>query len=452
MSKMDKWLSHPTSLKIISVLLALIIWAIVNLDSETSPQTVTSNTDTKVIEAASIIPNGLDTDKYILTAMEPTVARLVVEGRISSLLAATNDDYVVNLDLSNVQPGFQELPLTVSMPNGVTLLEVSPKTVMVNIEELDTQTVEVQIRTQGEPESGYLVGESRFVSEIGNVVEITMPKDDYSRLEQVAVTVDVTGANSTVTNKKAKIFAYDSQGNIIDNASFNPETLSVETEITLPSKDVPLQLRYTGTLSGNNSVNSISTGVEMVKVFAKQEQLDTVEIYDGAIVDLSKVTQSGEVTVKLDKIEGVSSVIPAEIPVNVRIEPSSTRTINAVPIHIVGLSEGLGIKIAEAPNNQMNIRLKGANANLQKIRVSDLNISLDVTGLGIGTHKLTLFAELPAYIQTDVSEEFTLDVTVEIFDSASVESIGDPGSLDNPAFDPELPDANSQDTTNDTTE
>ena len=95
---MDKWLSHPNSLRVISVLLALIMWAIVNLDPQTSPQTVTSNTDTKVIEAVPIVPNGLNQDKFVLTAMEPTVARIVVEGRISSLLAATNDEYIVNLD------------------------------------------------------------------------------------------------------------------------------------------------------------------------------------------------------------------------------------------------------------------------------------------------------------------------------------------------------------------
>ena len=419
---MDKWLSHPNALRVISVLLALIMWAIVNLDPQTSPQTVTSNTDTKVIEAVPIVPNGLNQDKFVLTAMEPTVARIVVEGRISSLLAATNDEYIVNLDLSNVSPGIQELPLSFELPNGVNLVELSPRVVTVQIEELETQTVEVQIRTQGEPEAGYLVGESRFVSEIGNVVEITMPKDDFSRLDQVAVTVDVTDANDTVTNKKAKVFAYDSQGNIIDNVTFNPETLSVETEIVLPSKDVPLQLRYTGTLPGDNSVIAISTEVRTVKVFAKQEQLDQIDIYDGAVIDLSKVTKSGEVTVLLDKIEGISSVTPTEIPVNVNIEPSTTRTINNVPINIIGLKDGLDLKIEQAVDKTINVRLKGANANLQKIRVSDLNISLDVTNLEIGTHSLTLFAELPAYIQTDISEEFTLDVTVEIFDPATIEA------------------------------
>ncbi|MFD2505372.1 hypothetical protein ACFSS9_12235 [Paenibacillus septentrionalis] len=104
---MDKLLNHPTSLKVLAVMIAILIWAVVHIDPETSPQSVTSNTDTKVIEAASIVVEGLDTDKYMLTAMEPTVARLVVEGRISSLLAANNDDYVVKLDLTGVESGIQ---------------------------------------------------------------------------------------------------------------------------------------------------------------------------------------------------------------------------------------------------------------------------------------------------------------------------------------------------------
>src|SRR5690606_6010227 len=103
-----------------------------------------------------------------------------------------------------------------------------------------------------------------------------------------------------VESKRAKIVAIDSQGNTIDNVKFNPETLNVQTDITLPSKEVPVQLRYTGQIQGEYGVASISTDVTTVKIYGFQQNLDLIEVYDGAIVDLSKVVQSGEILVKLN--------------------------------------------------------------------------------------------------------------------------------------------------------
>lgn len=411
---MDKLLNHPTSLKILAVLIAVLIWAVVHIDPETSPQSATSNTDTKVIEAAAIVPEGLDTDKYVLTAMEPTVARLVVEGRISSLYKATNDDYIVKLDLKNVEPGIQELPLTVELPSGIKEVELSPRKVTVQIEELETQTREVQVITEGQPAEGYLIGESSIVGDTGNVVEVTMPKDDYARLDKLAVTVDVTGADSTVTNKKAKVIAYDTQGNPMENVTIVPDTLTAETQITLPSKEVPIQLRYTGTLPDGFSLVSIGTDVEKVSVNARSEQLEQIAIFDGFILDLSKVKASGEVMVKAELSDGIAAVTPAEIPVDVVIEATERRTMSNVPVTITGLADNMKVNINDSSNGRIDVIVKGASSLLQKLKLSDVKLSLDVTGLQEGTHELTLDAELPAYLQVEESEGYSLTVNVKL--------------------------------------
>lgn len=427
---MDKWLGNTTSLKITSVVIAIIIWAVVHIDPATSPQSITSNTDTKIIEATSIVPVGLDTDKYVLTAMEPTVARLVVEGRISTLKAATLDDYVVQLDLSNVEPGIQDLPLTVKLPKGVTEVDLSPRVVTVKIEELETKTLEVQVLTEGEPAEGYLVGESSIIGDTGNVVEVTMPKDDFEHLDKVAVTVNIADAKETVVNKKAKIVAYDTQGAPISNVTFNPETLSAQTIITLPDKEVPIQLRYSGSLPEGYSLVSISTDQNLVKLHALQSTLDTLTMYDGFIVDLSKVKESGEITVKSNLQDGITGVVPAEIPVKVVIEPTSTRLMNDVPITVNGLSNDYALEIDNYPDRKMDVMLQGAETLLQRVRLSDVKLTLDVSSLTAGTHKLAVAVELPAYIQADVSGEYKLDVTVTLTDKRDLETMTTPDDND----------------------
>lgn len=423
---MDKWLGNTTALKIISVFIAVVIWAVVHIDPATSPQSVTSNTDTKIIEATSIVPVGLDTDKYVLTAMEPTVARLVVEGRISTLKAAALDDYVVELDLSGVGPGIQELPLTAKLPKGITEVDLSPRSVTVRIEELETKTLEVQVLTVGEPAEGYLVGESSIVGDTGNVVEVTMPKDDFAYLDKVAVTVDITDANATVVNKKAKIVAYDKKGEPIDNVTFNPDSLSAQTIITLPEKEIPIQLRYTGSLPEGYSLVSIGTSQKLVTVHALQSTLDALTMYDGFVVDLSSVKESGEILVKGNHQDGITDVQPAEIPVNVVIEPTSTRLLNDVPITVNGLNDDYALEIDNFPNRKMAVMLQGAETLLQKVKLPDIKLSLDVSTLTAGTHQLTVAAELPAYIQADVSGDYKLEVTVTLTDKKDLEAMTTP--------------------------
>ncbi|HIW34497.1 MAG TPA: hypothetical protein IAA29_17110 [Candidatus Paenibacillus intestinavium] len=451
---MDKWINHPTSLKILSLVLALLIWAIVHIDPETSPQSVTSNTDTKIIEAATIVPIGLDTDKYVLTGLEPTVVRVVVEGRISNLRTATNEDYVVQLDLRGVGPGIQDLPLTLKMPKGITEVEISPRLVTVQVEELETQTLEVQVLTKGDPAPGYIVGESSIVGDTGNVVEVTMPKDDYARLATLAVTVDITGANATVTNKKAKVVAYDTQGVALSNVTVHPDTLSAETIISLPSKELPVQLRYTGNLPEGFSLVSINSATTSVIVNAQQTVLDELTLYDGFVLDLSKVKESGEVLVKAEKSDIGLTVTPNEIPVIVEVEATAMRKMSGIPVVITGLEDDLKATIANSTNGRMDVVLTGADNLLQKIKSSDVKLSLDVTGLTVGTHQLMIAAELPAYIHTQEFEDFTLNVTVEITSTKEVDTKGEEEAVDpiipdlpTNEIDGENPDSDSEATT-----
>ncbi|MFC6335199.1 YbbR-like domain-containing protein [Paenibacillus septentrionalis] len=423
---MDKLLNHPTSLKVLAVMIAILIWAVVHIDPETSPQSVTSNTDTKVIEAASIVVEGLDTDKYMLTAMEPTVARLVVEGRISSLLAANNDDYVVKLDLTGVESGIQELPLKAELPSGIREIEISPRIVLVHIEELETQTREVQVLTEGKPADGYLIGESSIIGDTGNVVEVTMPKDDYANLGMLAVTVDVTDASSTVVNKRAKVIAYDTKGSPMNNVTIVPDTLTAETKITLPAKEMPIQLRYTGALAEGFSLVSINTTQQSVTVNAAQATLDQMAMFDGFILDLSKVKESGEVLVKAEKVDGVAQVTPEEIAVNVVIEATEQRAMTNVPVSLIGLAEDKKASINNSSNGRINVLVKGAATLLQRLRTPDVKLSLDVTGLAEGTHELTIDAELPAYLQVTENDQYPLTVTVRISGTEELDALGEP--------------------------
>ena len=58
--RMDKWLSHPTALKIISLVIGILLWAVVHFDSDRSPNMVASLTENKDIDSVQVEAVGMD--------------------------------------------------------------------------------------------------------------------------------------------------------------------------------------------------------------------------------------------------------------------------------------------------------------------------------------------------------------------------------------------------------
>jgi YbbR domain-containing protein len=423
---MDKWLSHPTALKIISVLVGLLLWGIVHIDPDTSPQTVTTtNFDTKTIEASVITPEGLDADKYVLTAMEPTVVRLNVQGRLSDLLKNSSlDDYVVKVDLKGTKAGIQELPLTVSLPKGIQLIDMSPRTVTVQIEEILTKPFELQVVTEGNPAAGYVAGASTIVAPT-QAVQVTLPKDDMSRVGLVTTEVNIDGADKTVVNKKAKVLVYDTDGIEMTNAIISPETVHVEVKITPPFKSLPLQVRYTGTLPDGLSLVSVKPAIDKVTVYGEQKALDELKVYDGVVLDLSKVKETGSIQVKTEPIDGIKSVDPGEVTLDVVVAPNITRTFTGLPVKIDGLAAGTSAVIRTPADGKFSLTVSGAESVLSTLKAEAITIIANTEGLASGLHVVTLQVDVPAYVSTVLTEGQTLTVSIEIIDDAAAGTGGD---------------------------
>ncbi|WP_274653932.1 CdaR family protein [Paenibacillus humicola] len=411
---MDKWLSHPTSLKIISLVIGILLWAVVHFDSEKSPNTVASLTETKVIDAVKVEATGLDDKNYALRVIEPSTIRLTVRGTASNLVFATPDDFQVTVDVSGAKEGRQVLPVTVSLPRGIERIGVEPSVVTVELEKMVTKEFEVQITTEGQPANNYKLGEP--IVKPNNRVHITLPEDRMDDVGFVGANISVEGEEDTVNEKKLKVNVLDKDGNEMNDAQINPSVVEVEVPITKPFKKLPLQLGLTGKMPDGLAISSFQPSVDQVTIYGPQEMLDRYDFYDGLSIDLSKLKQSGTMELNIPPEDGIASVDPNKVTVDYTVVPAATKVLPQLKVGLIGLSDGLKAKLVTPESGMLDLPIQGAPNMLKDVGVQDVQLIADLSGLGPGSHVVPVEIHLPRFIEDHL--DGPLSVTVEITDAS----------------------------------
>ncbi|MDN4070899.1 CdaR family protein [Paenibacillus vini] len=392
---MDKWLNHNNFAKIIALVFSIILWAMVHIDSGT-PVAPTTVVNSKTIDT-KIQVTGFDSDKYVLYDLEPDTVRLEVKGKRTDL--TTNfSDYKVKLDLKNIGPGTITLPLTHELPPGVQLISMEPSIIKVTIEAKETKQVPVTIVTKGNPADGMQLGGPILGG--NGLVDVTLPQSEIGELQKVQGTVDVTGINETVKGKSVKLTAYDKHGQEMTNAEISPDTVEVEVPINKLYKNVPLEVRKAGRLPNGYVLASVSTNVEGVAIYGSKESLEGISSYP-VTVDLSQFQGTNETryTVDLTPPEGFEKIEPSSVQVTVKIEPAGQKLIDNVPLTLINANENLTTKFVHPEDAVVSLSVSAAKEILDKLKAGDISATVDLSGLGQGTHTVPISVKLPEFVE-----------------------------------------------------
>lgn len=425
---MDKWLAQPTVLKLVALALGIMMWAVVHFDPESSPNSVASLSEKRIINSVKIQPYGLDERNFVMSGLQPETVKLTVRGSKSDLVAARTDEYKVRLDLRTAGEGKHTLNLEFDLPRGVQLVSAEPSTVAVTVDALQTKEFEVEIKTTGEPAQGFKAGTP--LVKPSNRVHVTLPENMLAKVNSVGATIPVDGETETIKSKAVKLEAYDAKGKPIEGAFIDPAVVEVEVPITNPFKQVPLQFKLLGQMPSGLSIASFEPDVELVTVYGPQDALDRIDFIE-ADVQLSELSKSGKVTVPLKFEAPITEISPGETAISVEVVLSTTRKIEGLPIQWNGLGDSLKATIKEPTSGKVDIAVSGAPAMLDRLQPGDVQVLADLSGRGPGTYTLNLVVNLPRFIsQVGVVQTVTVEITSAQPTTASAGSGDDGASVD----------------------
>ncbi|GGO08001.1 CdaR family protein [Saccharibacillus kuerlensis] len=415
---MDKWLANNTAAKVIALAVAVLLWAMVHVDTD-APTITRTTQGNQTITNLAIEPYGFNDEKYVLQSITPQRVSVEISGQRSQMTSLlTSSEYQVKMDLSKIsEPGQYTVPLEFDPPGGVELLSIEPSRVTITVEEKVTQEFDAVILTTGVPAEGFTELDPVFAE--GNKVQVTLPASEMKQVQKIQGEMSVEGSNESVSGR-VKLVAYANNGAVLDHAVIVPSSIKVQIPISsnVSSKTLPLNISYSGSLPNGLVLSGVQAETDQVKLYGPDSVLEGLDSFPPITVDLSKITKEGTSTFtkSLSAPTGVDRIEPSSIDYTVTVVPYEQKVIENVPITLTGQKEDMEVTITDPASKRMNVTVVGASERLSDITAEDINLTADISDLQAGTHHIQLDVILPDYIE--MKDSSPLSITVEIASAA----------------------------------
>lgn len=415
----DKTLFNAKYTKLVSLILAILMYTMVNFDSSTSLYTTPLNYSKDLNDVT--VTAKYNSDTFELTGL-PTTANITISGDASSVTSAVNSKGTVVANLEGLTEGTHAVKLTTEGYGDGVSAKIDPSVVYVTLKKKTTQQFDISYDfiNQDKMDSIYSVGTPEFEYQ---KVNVRASKDTLDSIAFVKTLIDCKGQTADFT-QEAKLIAYDVNGQPV-NADIVPETITVTVPVTSPNKVVPIEVEVTGEVPDGQAISSIEMDQQTVTIYGSENVLSTVE---KVVVTLnaSTITKDSTLLRPLALPTGVNSSSVNQITLNVTLGEGVTKTINDVKISYINNVNNY--KASQADNKTTtSVTVFGTEENIANITADDINVYIDMSDAKPGVVEFPLYVDQPqgGLVKYSLSEStYTLNILGET-DSAETESGGD---------------------------
>lgn len=400
---MDKWLKNNNYLKIISIILAIMLWLVVNLDTGSQNTRISNDgLQSTYVYQVNVVPI-YNEDEYILK-MNSDIIKVTLSGNRDAINQIRDGKGVDNveffIDLTDYTAGSYNVPIYYSgVPEGIKV-DFQPSLIAVKLEAKHSKEFSVTAEKIGKEAEGYQAGEPIIKPK---KVHVSGTEEQVEQVSSVKALINIDNIDKPIS-QLIPLQAYDKNGNIID-VEINPQTVEVQVPVTSPYITVPISYKIGSYPQEGYAITSIEQLPKEVTLYGPKEILDQYSVYNGPVLDLSNITSDQVIKMDVPLEKGLLKVEPEVIQFDVKIAKSKTITMTSIPIEITGLNEGLIAEII-SPTDGATISLEGESNNIDNISSEDIQAFVDLTNLPEGEHEVPIQYNLPLYLNKVGADEF----------------------------------------------
>ena len=377
-----QFLARNLGWMLVSLFLAIAIWAAANLESNPVEEREIKNLPVSVS-----LPDG-----FVLTRQpEPSTVSAVVRTQQNEWSLLVPDDILISADLGGIrEPGEYriELESDVVSQRHARVVAIRPSTLVFAVDQEAEKRVAVRVIVRREPPLGYSLPSD--LSNVCDQTEVTVrgSAERVNSVDHVEVRMDLSDQRNPLT-RSFDLIAVQGDGRTATQVEMLPA--SVSCTIDIQAREDVIQMRVLPEVVGDPPDGYLFEGyVAQPETVGVTGSRSAISAMGGLVrtvpIDISEEIETFTNEVQLDLPEGVTLVPENQlIRVTVTISPvRSSRQFQEVPVEITGL-DPTAHRATVLPN-AVTVLVVGPEAMLPMRE--DVRVLVDLADMAAGNYQL----------------------------------------------------------------
>lgn len=392
MKKRGSWIMNNNFVLLISLVMGVALWIIVNSSPNGQVTSGLANT-TQVIHNVPL--EVVTSPNTVAVTQSPSHINISITGSILAVATVQAESSGIRAvaNALSVDPGIHHVPVIVeNVPTNSVNYTPQPTSAVIDLQAKVSVSVKPQIQLVGAASSGLTVDNP--ISSVASVL-VSGPDTLVRQVTGVTARVNIAGSGQSVT-RIVPVLPIGKDGKVIPEVTCTPSTITVTVPIRNPVHRVRLAATTVGTPAGLNAVSAISISPSHILVQGASRAVDGLANIVLPPINVSKWSGTKTVQVPIPSpFEGAHLSTP-EAAVTVTLAPRNTITIEGVSILLLGEKKGVTYN---ANVTGTAVTVAGPAQQLSVLQQSDLVGYINVSGLKPGQQaKLPVSVSLPQFV------------------------------------------------------
>ena len=381
--ELESWLTKKNTLLFISLFFSLSIFIMIDQRILVFTE---NNAEVLKDQVINVIYNS---EAYVVEGLPETVDVTLIGSKTDLYIAKQSSTHQITVDLTGLGVGTHKVNIEYNQNTGSLEYMVNPSvaTVIIYPKVSETRTVSVDILNSDNLDNKLVIESINYDTD---KVVIKGSEKKLSQVAEVKALVDIDEISEqvvgTITLTNVPLKAYDAEGNVID-VEIVPGTISVDVEISSPSKELPIKVVPIGDVAFGLAINAMTLSEKTVTVYGNSSAISDLK-YLTVNIDVADLDQNKEYKVELEKPVGINSLSINTVTVGVTLSEVSSRDIENVKIQPLNLKEGYKVQGTDESGTQVTVNVKGVSSIINEITTDNITAYIDLDGLGVGTYEV----------------------------------------------------------------
>ena len=327
-------------------------------------------------------------------------------------LRIDSDTFRASVDLADVDPTGRTVTLDVTVEAvdpRVQVLDYEPGAIVLTIDRVGTKTVPIRA-VLGPIPSGLEAGDPQVE---GESAVVSGPQSIVAGVTEAQARIALDGTGIDI-DQQVSLVAVTGDGTelgVDSRVEVEPARVRVRVPIFTDrrSKSLPVTPTVVGTPAAGFEVAGVEIDPTVVSVEGDANDLASLERADTEPVSVAGASSVVTQVVGLALPDGVQPLGPSQVQVTVRLRPITGTRIFDAGLVLVGDRADRTYTLS---TDRVNVVIGGTAADLDRLSGSTLVLTVDVTGLDVGTYTVSVSANLTTGLTLVDASPNPIEVTI----------------------------------------